>query len=139
MLMPGPSDRGDRFFFANGHAARAARLQDGEGDRRNPKGLQRVAQGRWRPWLDRDDFTQLQRTAHVVPSLGLYRDDRGLVACEGDARRKPAAPAIDQYLRRRRTQLIKDFQPDGTLPGNDMDVVEARHDGRARFAGDTRR
>ena len=122
---------------ARPRAPRALRMPKVIGD--TLQRLDRVAKRRRRIRADRHDLAQLERAAHVVPALGLDRNDFGVGTGQRDARRKPAAAAIDQDPRRRRrsslVQLVEDFQPDRPLPGDDVRIVVAGHDDRALLDG----
>src|SRR5262245_38453793 len=129
MLLPGPADGGYRLFLADRQAAGATRLQDTEGDRRYFERLDRIAQRRRRIGPDRHDLAKFEGAEHIVPAFRLDRDDFCIRAGKRDPRGQTAAAAIDKDLGggcgSGLVKLCEDFQPDGSLPGDDVWVVVA--------------
>ena len=73
-------------------------------------------------------------TGYAAAPARLHPDDRDVRAQRlhrgGDAAEQAAAADADQHRAHVR-HLLEDLQPDGALPGDDVDVVEGVHEHRA--------
>ena len=126
------------FRLADRQRLGAAVSQDDEGDRRNARSLEGVAQG-WRGvGRHRHDLARSSERAMSSQPSGSTIDDLGFRAGERDPRGKTAAAARHDDPRRRFGDLFEDFEADRPLSGDDHRVVEARHDRRAGLTGDPR-
>ena len=135
MLLERPANRRAYFLIADRHDFHFALAQNVEGDRRHPRGLQRVAQGRRGIDRDRDDRACRQRPRHIVPALGLGAEDKRVGTGQRDSRSEPAPADRNRDQWRWRCaglgQLIEDFEADRALSRDDVPIVEARHQCRA--------